>query len=278
MLVRSKALLMKKAQDIYYTLTVTSTNPVINQTTVTCVLNYDGQNHTATTATVLAGTVITYTLTDTTHKNNGANTVKTGTITMDSDITLNCTVSTSTTTEEKSWTQPTLSSNGTLGSGTMAVSASTRLSSSDEPFEIFDGTKSSSSCWQTQGAGRLNPSSSSYEPQTVTIYTQTPIKISKINFTNKYNNTAPYALKNFQIRGSSTNGNWTTIANLTNSTSTAQSTWTATVNSSNHYRYHQIYITGVFNYGNNYFAAICEAAITATYAEYKYTYYWNVQS
>ncbi len=80
--------LLQASAKIYYTLNVVFTPS--DAQSATCTLTYDGQAHSATSATAEAGTVITYSISDTKYGS------ATGTVTMDSDKTLTCTGTTTT--------------------------------------------------------------------------------------------------------------------------------------------------------------------------------------
>ena len=96
MIFYSKKLLMADAK-VYYTLTVV-TDPV----SATCTLTYNGLSYTTKSATVEAGTVISYSVYHATYGTT------TGTITMDSDKTLTCNGTYSTSyTDGNSWASPT---------------------------------------------------------------------------------------------------------------------------------------------------------------------------
>lgn len=258
----SKSLLMEEAET-YYTLTINSTNPVINQKTVTCELYYDGENHTITTATVKAGTIITYTLTDTTHTNNNSYVTKTDTVTMDADKTLNCSVTYSTTITGTSWTRPNLSANGSLGGGSFAVYASSENSSSYQIWKAFDASNS------TQWIGNY-----SALPISVKIYNPNALKVSSFNMRNRSNANGYFTSGKVYV--SSTNDNWRYFTSFSNSVSGIGKEWTINVNSSSFYKYYKIQFSDWHRGQAGENCGLSNIGITAQQAVTSYTYYWNI--
>lgn len=250
----SKKLLMQET-EVYYTFTITSTSPAIDQSSVTCVLNYDGVNYQATMATVKAGTVITYTLTDTTHTNEGSYIVKSDSVTMDSDKTLTCNVTYYTT--EVSWTSPVISSNGTLGGDSFAVYASVE-SGSNYAFHCFDSN--TTNYWASNRNADL--------PLTYIFYSPVAVKVSSITMQNQ---TAGFRAGSFA--GSNDNSNYTDILpSWTNSVFGNGATWSLDVNASAFYKYGKLIFT---SWSSSAYSPRLRNITVSGYTE-KYTYYWNV--
>lgn len=259
MQVFSKTLLMQKG-EVYYTLTVS-----LNPASATCTLTYDGVAHTATSATVLSGTTISYSIYHATYG------TQTGTITMDGNKTLTANGTYSTTTTETTWSQPTLSANGTIGGSSMAVASSRQpYTSNTDVWKAFDGDASTaSSSWYPAGTG------SSGIPIILTIYIPTAIRITNFMFTNGSNsNTAPNALT---IYGSDNNSSYTQLKTYTNTNQTASSTWNVSLSGYNngYYKYYQIKFTQ-WNGASVGGRRIKEIDITAKKRTTSYTYYWNI--
>lgn len=80
--------LLQAPSKTYYTLNLVFTP--LDAQSATCILTYDGQAHSATSATVEVGTVITYSINSTKYG------VASGTVTMNADTTLTCTGTTTT--------------------------------------------------------------------------------------------------------------------------------------------------------------------------------------
>lgn len=261
MQVLSKTLLMQKG-EVYYTLNVS-----LNPTSATCTLTYDGVAHTATSATVLSGTIISYSIYHATYG------TQTGTITMDSNKTLTANGTYSTTTTGVSWTQPTLSANGTLGGSTMAVASSRQpYNSNTDVWKAFDGNRtSSSSTWYPAGTG------SSGIPITLTIYIPTKIRITNFMFTNGGNaNNAPNALTIY-VSTNDSNSSYTQLKTYTNTNQTSNSTWNVSLPNYNNYysTYYQIVFTE-WNGASVGGRRVKEIDITATKIQTSYTYYWDI--
>ena len=237
-----------------YTLTVT-TNP----SSATCTLTYDGVSHSTKSAEVKAGTVISYSIYHSTYGTTS------GTITMDSDKTLNCNGTYSTSSVDATWSQPTLSSNGTIGSGTLSVYA-TSYYMDYQPYKAFD--KDASTFYACKAA--------SVDDRKLNIYTSSAIKISSISFQNVNNihsssaYTSPWKLAIYA--GSSYNT--TLVSEYINTNTTASSWWTVPVNSSGYYNYHQISFT---QYRSSTYkeVEVAEISINAKYKSTSYSYYWN---
>lgn len=146
------------------------------------------------------------------------------------------------------WTQPTLTANGTLGSGTFAVAASS------EYRPAWYAVNKNSSDWWT---------SNSVTTADYILWSSTPLLLSGIAVTNRSDmgNTAP---NSFALYGSNDNTTYTLIGNYTNSNSTAGATWTQAVSTSNFYKYFKMHINSVFSGVQIDFA---EIALTAKYVQ-----------
>lgn len=253
MFVQSKKLLMKKASVTTYTLTVS-----LNPASATCTLTYDGAAHTATSATVSAGTIISYSVYHSTYGTT------TGTITMDADKTLTCTGTYSTTTQEITWSQPVLTSNGTLGgTNELAVQASSQYSTF-YAWKAFDGNETAGNVWAT-GSGY---------PQTMLMYTYKPIKVTSFTIVNRsgYNG----AFTSGSVYGGDTSSTSTTlVSSWSNSTTSSAGRWTINVNSPSFLHYHKIsFASGTWASGMR--AQEAEIYINAKKQQTSYTYYWDV--
>lgn len=124
----------------------------------------------------------------------------------------------------QNWTQPILTSNGTMGGNSFACSQSTYLNDA-MAFRCFNGdttTSGESNRWQINN---VNTSTQYW----ISWYNPKPLKTSSIKV---YNNEVTYVVKNWELCGSDDNVNWTTLATGTNTNTTAFSSWTISVPSS----------------------------------------------
>ena len=104
---------------------------VTNPASATCTLTYNEQSYETKSAIVPKGTTVSYSIYHSTYGTT------TGTITMDSDKTINFEGTYSTSTVTTSWTNPTnLTANGTLGGSSFAVSGKSGTYAS---WKMFDG-------------------------------------------------------------------------------------------------------------------------------------------
>lgn len=128
---------------------------------------------------------------------------------------------------EKTWVQPILYGNGTLGGNNeMATNAST----------VYDG-REAWGAWNDNGwwwAGDQNTGN------TYTIYTQLPIKMSKLTFTGQAG-TSNY-ITSFNLYGGNSLDSLTLIGSFSGGTLASK---TYDVNSTGFYQYHRLLITGI---------------------------------
>ena len=136
-----------------------------------------------------------------------------------------------------SWTQPTLSSNGTLGGDSFAVATS---DNSNTAYYAINGT----------GSGWINNNVNSY----YIFYNPIPLCVTQITFSGLYAYMSIY-IKSFDLYGSNDNNSWTLIQSFSGGTEAAK---TYIVNNSNSYKYYKIMATDI-----NYYAAIVDLYITA---------------
>lgn len=145
---------------------------------------------------------------------------------------------------ETSWTQPTLSANGTVGSSDFAV-YSNNINGSYQPYYSFDNN-SSTTC-------------SIYIGGYLLIYNSSPIKVSSILITN-WSDSFAYG---WTLYGSNDNSTYTTLASGTNSNTTSGGTWSMDISSGSrgYYKYYKIVVSS--GSGSTY--AFKEVDLTATY-------------
>lgn len=244
---------MSSASTTYYTLTVS-----LSPASATCTLTYDGVAHTATSAIVKAGTVISYSVSHSTYGTT------TGTITMDADKTLTCTGTYSTSTTETSWTQPTLSSDGTMGSSTFAVQASS-VNSSNYAYKAFDNDATTVWAVNRQGGQDL--------PATMLMYSSAPIKVSKITVTNTRGYNIGFTSGSVSA-GNTSSASTTLVSSWSNSNHTSSNSWDISVNSSSAYNYYKITFTAFSN--SAYRPQCAQITLNGTKIVTSYTYYWDV--
>lgn len=137
--------------------------------------------------------------------------------------------------QPQNWVQPTLSSNGTLGGSSFAVSASNEYSSSYRAYKAFDG--SSSTNWLASSY------SNSDLPQSLIFYNETPINVQSIKITNR-GTYATYATAG-NVYGCNDNSSWELIGTFTNTTATTTlANWNIDLSSNaEYYKYHKIEFT-----------------------------------
>lgn len=151
--------------------------------------------------------------------------------------------------QEKTWTRPNLTANGTLGGSTCAAVSSGDYGST-HAFNAFDGNVATGNCWE----------SNSGTPW-LKFYTPTAIKISNLNFRNYYANTsAANTPNNVTISASNTDSNYTQIKTYTNTNFGANATWNVPISNNNFYKYFKMDFTCTGTY-----MFIVEINITATY-------------
>ena len=229
----------------YYTLTV-NTDP----SSATCTLTYDGVAHTEKSAEVKEGTVISYSIYHSTYGTT------TGSITMNSNKTLTCNGTYSTSETESSWSNPILSANGTIGGSSFAVYASSVYSTSYQAYHAVDGGttywRGTSPCyweWYTP-----NPSKPTY-------LTLTALTSAKNGY---------YQAVAFDVQYSTNNSSWTTLYSHNNSS--RPKTVSISLNPSTACKYWRINITS---------GAIANAVIYPTISisgkqvVTSNTYYWD---
>lgn len=244
----SKKLLMSNP-SVKYTLTVT-TDPV----SATCTLTADGVSSSTKTLTVDAGTVISYSVYHATYGTT------TGTITMNSDKTLNCVGTYDETTVEQAWSNPIMTSDQTPGGSVFAAFAdssySTRL-----PYKIFDGQSATVGyIWQSVGS----------LPHYIGFYNPTPIRITSLTFNWYRAASGYYSPLTANIQASNDGTTYTTLQTITNSTN--PSSTTLTNYSSVGYKYYRVYGTDG-SVANTYACAECSASGYTQVSSY--TYYWQ---
>lgn len=154
---------------------------------------------------------------------------------------------------EVNFIRPNLTSNGTIGGSSFAVSASS--ADANSPIYLaFDGSSIASSCWQTVGG---------VTSATVIIYNPYEIKVSSFDYKN-YVTTSSYAPNAGTVYGSNDNVTYTTLQSFTNTNTTAGATWSILINSENRgfYKYYKMVFTGTISGGQ---VISTEIGINATY-------------
>ena len=229
-----------------YTLTVTTT-----PSNATCTLTYDGVAHTAKTATVVTGTVISYSVTHSTYGTT------TGSLTMSRDRTLTCTGTSNTTTTTHNWTRPKLSKNGTLGGSSCACSCDTYYNANWQPWEVFDDN-SSNNGWMS-GSNHLYGHVIYYTPTAINL-TQATAKAYGV-----------YGFTQFTIYGSNNNSSYTQLVTTTGTHYQNGSTKTLTSSKTGTYKYFKFY----FKNDGDWVVAISAITFKGTYTTSSTTYSWE---
>ena len=241
----------------------TNLTVVTDPSDAVCTLTYGGNSYEAKSANVPIGTEISYSVTHSTYG------TKTGSVTMGStDKTLTFTGTSNTSYTETSWTQPSLSANGTLGGNSFACEASSEYSTY-YAWHAFDKDygASSSTVWAVLSSG------SASLPAYMIIYSPTDIKISKFTVWNRAGYT--FAFTGGSVQASGNGSSWSTIVNSwSNSVTTSNTSWDITVSSSSFYKYYKI----IFDtFSNGAYRPQCqEIVITATQQVPTTTYSWTV--
>lgn len=244
-----------------YTLTV-NTNPA----SATCTLTYEGTSYSTKQVTVKAGTIVSYSVYHSTYGTT------TGNITVDSDKTLNCNGTYSTSTVTTHYNIPNMSSDGTWGSSnSFAVSASSARSKR-AAYQAFDGSKSTN--WATGNHATYPAWIGMSFPQSTMITNITAYLSSTSNSTYV---TAPTS---GSVDFSDDGNNWTIDNAWTNSTSTSGYGIPIPVSSGGFRRYWRLRLTaGTARKTPSGFwidIGFSELSVTAYTQTNKYTYYWAV--
>lgn len=153
----------------------------------------------------------------------------------------------------QSFSQPTLSSNGTFGGDSFACSQSSILNNDTNSYsgwKAFD--KVGASTYWSSGTGF---------PQYIVWYNNNPLKITKVTITNADQTFAP-SINDYQLQYSDDNVNWTTV-NSGNGTSGYSVAWDINVTHTTPHRYWRLYVTSAIG-DFSYYVAIGEITITAT--------------
>ena len=248
-MIQSKKLLMNDN----VTLTVVTT-----PATATCTLTYNSVQYSTKTLTVPKGSTISYSVYYSTYGTT------TGSITMDKDKTLTCTGTSGTSYTDVSWSNPNLSSNGSLGGSSFAVQASGERGTS-AAWKAFDG--STTTFWISGSAATTSAYMIMYNPNA--------IKLSTISITNYTSNAGAHTPTSGTIYGSSNNSSWSTIKSYTNSTTSNKGNWSISVNSSSYYKYWKINMSKTNTSGN---MALTEISMSGYYQSSSTTYYWNTST
>lgn len=245
------------------TLTVVTT-----PSNATCTLTCDGVSYSQKTLTVKMGSVISYSIY---HSTYGS---KTGMITMNSNKTLTCTGTSSPGLADVSFSQPTLSADGTLGGSSFAVSASHEYT---KVFRAFDGdTTGQTSCWQPQNR-------TIQQSPYLIMYFPNAVKVKTITIMNRYAypNCCP---RTWYLYCSTDNSSYTYVNSGTNTNLNKGSeggSWTITgynttsTSLSYYYEYWKIAFAEDWTGTSSAAAGIQEITVNAYYLSTTTTYSWS---
>lgn len=222
-----------------------STNPA----SATCTLTYNGVQYTTKSLEVDKGSSVSYSVYHSTYGTT------TGTITMDSNKTLTCNGTYSTSSQVLNWTQPNLTSSGTWGgSSGCAVKVSGTIVSG-QAYYIADND-SSTFCALSKGLNYWY------------FYTPTPIQVSRMSWVYKGPGSGTHTA---YIYGSNNDSSWTQLGSceFKNASATVQYPGVSITNTT-YFKYFRLK-TETYTYsqyiGSWYF--------TAKYKKTSYTYYWD---
>jgi len=159
--------------------------------------------------------------------------------------------------KEATFSQPNLNNNnGTFGSDSFAVSASSEFDSNYPAWKAFDGTLvDTTDAWIT---------TKNVTWGTLTFYNPTPIKVTKLTVTNRYASEGiAYvgAISSGTVYGSNDNSTWTELKTFTNSINTSASNWDIDLSdNTNFYKYYKL---DVVTPSSNYYVCVGKLTITA---------------
>lgn len=235
-----------------YTLTV-----VTSPDNAVCVMTINGISYTTKSVKVEEGTYITVTV------SYSGTTTKTYSLELNNNTTLTFTRTSSSSTSIETWTQPTLTANGTLGSGSFAV----------------DGTH----------AGNYGPAYKCTVPSAatsgfvcmftyntyITLWFNPAVKISTIKIRNCNGNSGGSRGMFKGTFGYSNNNSSYTSTEFANSNTTPSGEWDIAVNMPNYYHYFRLTCTAASSGNTNQFC-INRMLINAVYQKITTTYYFNV--
>lgn len=239
---------------------------VTNPASATCTLTYNGVQYSTKSLEVDKGSSISYSVYHSTYGTT------TGTIVMDSNKTLTCNGTYSTSITDVNWSQPVLTTattnktaSGSNSKGqTLYITASKVSSATYAAYKAFDNDSSTFwSCGTNAGY-----------PQSMLMQSTVPLKVSKITIRNRGSGSANTAYKGGTIYAGNTSSTSTTLTTFSNSTVTAGSSWTITVPTSQYYSYYKISFTSG-NFGTQAGYSCAGISLTATYKQSSYNYYWD---
>lgn len=146
------------------------------------------------------------------------------------------------------WTQPALTSNGTMDGNAFAVNQSSILNEDSYGFKAFD----------KQGAGTYWHSAKGF-PQSIAWYNPKPLKITNVKITNRsIDGSFPNA---YQLQYSDDKNTWTTT-NTGNGTSGFSASWNIAVSHTGFHKYWRLVVSSATGANSDYLA-IGEIDITA---------------
>lgn len=160
------------------------------------------------------------------------------------------------------YTQPTLSSNGTIGGDTFGVSTdATPYNSNFELWKGFDNT--SNTAFHTNAV-----ITSADNAKYVIWYSPIALNCKSITFTNYYDSYS-YTSSSGIVYGSNDGTNWDELTTYTNTISSVNAKWDINLNNNNFYKYYKILCTGTT--GNSYWA-FTQCTLNATKLVAQITY------
>lgn len=154
------------------------------------------------------------------------------------------------------WTQPVLTSNGTMGSSDFACNQSSVLNDNHFCWKAFDNEvdknlSEDNSYWHSRGWGGWT--------NWISWYTKNPIKIKTLTIRNRVDD-AP-SIKNFSVEYSDDNSTWTSVFSATHSKGSLSSI-SYSINADSYHNYWRLYITSGYSTGGAH-EAIDELIINA---------------
>lgn len=145
--------------------------------------------------------------------------------------------------QPESWTQPVLSSNGTLGGSSFAVTQSSAYSGRNAYLAFNNNT---SDFWTSAGSSYTANADGSTGSEYIIFYNPDKLNVSKLTFTNRSDSGRLDAPKSWSLYGSDDNSNWTLVGTYTNTNTVAGGTWSQDI-SGFYYNYGKILVNSINN-------------------------------
>lgn len=218
---------------------------VTSPSNATCTLTYNGVAYVTKSLQVKQGSTVSYSVSHSTYGSTSGTTI------VDSNKTIVFTGQSVPVTKEVSWTRPNLTSDGTLGGFSFAVTARKLRESSHPAYMAFDNS-TSTYAFLYYGYNYLE------------WYNPTAIKVTNLSIN------VNRSLASLQLKGSQNDIDWTSLS--ITPTSVSSGTTTIRVISTAYCKYYAL----TMSISGNTSAQIKDLGITATYKTTSYEYGWSI--